>query len=64
MLHFLAANWGTFLIGALVAAVVLLILVRLFRDRKKGASSCGCGCEHCPSAGLCHSQKEIPPARR
>lgn len=58
MLHFLAANWGTILIGALVAAAVALILVKLLRGRKKGG--CGCGCEHCPSSEICHRQEEAP----
>ena len=42
MLHFFAANWGTILIGLLVAAAVALILAKLWRDHKKGKSSCGC----------------------
>ena len=36
MLHFFAANWGTILIGLLVAAAVALILAKLWRDHKKG----------------------------
>ena len=57
MLNFLADNWGTILIGLAVAAVVVLILVKMRRDRSKGQNSCGCGgCDHCPSAGLCHKK--------
>ena len=36
MLNFLADNWGTILIGLAVAAVVVLILVKMRRDRSKG----------------------------
>lgn len=54
MLRFFAENWGTLVIGALVLLAVVLVIVRLYRNRKKGKSSCGCGCENCPSAGMCH----------
>ena len=57
MLHFFAANWGTILIGLLVAAAVALILAKLWRDHKKGKSSCGCNCSQCPSSGLCHANQ-------
>lgn len=56
MLGFLAANWGSVLIGALVAAVIVLIVVKLVRNKKKGKTSCGCGCDHCPSSGMCHKK--------
>lgn len=57
MLHFFAANWGTILIGLLVAAAVVLILAKLWRDHKKGRSSCGCNCSQCPSSGMCHANQ-------
>lgn len=57
MFHFLAANWGTLLIGLLVAALVVLILVKLWRNHKKGSSSCGCNCSQCPSSGMCHANQ-------
>ncbi len=57
MFSFLVANWGTLLIGLLVATAVVLILIKLFRDRKKGSSSCGCNCAQCPSSGMCHANQ-------
>lgn len=57
MFSFLAANWGTLLIGLLVATAVVLILIKLFRDREKGSSSCGCNCAQCPSSGMCHANQ-------
>lgn len=54
MLDFLCANWGTIVIAAAIAAIVVLILVKLRKDRKKGKSSCGC--DHCPSSGMCHKK--------
>lgn len=56
MLGFFAANWGSVLIGTLVAAVIVLIVVKLVRNKKKGKTSCGCGCDHCPSSGMCHKK--------
>lgn len=54
-MDFLAQNWGTLAIGLLIAAIVVLIIIKFIRDRKKGVSSCGCSCENCP--GACHSHK-------
>lgn len=59
MLHFFAANWGTILIGLLVAAAMALILAKLWRDHKKGKSSCGCNCSQCPSSGCAAQIKRI-----
>ena len=56
MLSFMSQNWGTMVIGAVVFAVVVLIVVNLVRDRKRGKPSCGCGCSDCPSAGICHKK--------
>ena len=39
-----------------LAAAVFAIVFSLIRDRKKGRSSCGSGCAHCPMAGKCHQQ--------
>ena len=56
LLNFLADHWGSILIGVLVAAVVVFILVKLVKDKRRGKTSCGCGCDHCPSSGMCHKK--------
>ena len=56
MMRFLSQYWGTILIAAVLLAAVVLILVKRFRDHKNGTSSCGCGCEHCASSGMCHKK--------
>lgn len=38
--------WLDYLLGALVAAAVLLALVKLIRDRRRG-KSCSWGCAAC-----------------
>ncbi len=58
MLNFLTEYGGTIAIGAVLLVVVLLIVGKLYRDRKKGQTSCGCSCDHCPSSGACHGQKK------
>ncbi len=54
MLEWFKVNWLTVAIVAVLAAAVLAIVLSLIRDRKKGCSSCGGGCAHCPMAGKCH----------
>lgn len=56
MLAFLAANWGNIIVMAVLALVIVLIVRNLIGNKKKGKSSCGCGCSNCPSAGMCHKQ--------
>lgn len=56
MLTFLQNNWGTILVIFVLAFIVALIVTKLVRDKKKGKSSCGCGCANCPSQGMCHKK--------
>lgn len=58
MLEFLTGNLATILVSIILLAVVGLIIRKLVRDRKKGKSTCGCGCKDCPSASLCHPSPE------
>ena len=58
MLTFLLDNIGTIVVLHIVVAVVAAIIIRHFRAKKKGKSSCGgcgCGCASCAMAGKCHS---------
>lgn len=56
MLAWIAENIGTILICAVLVAVVAAIIVSMYRDRKRGKSSCGGSCAHCAMCGSCHSQ--------
>lgn len=56
MLNFLAENWGTLFIGALIIAIIVLVVIKLRRDHKKRDVPCGCGCDNCPSSGMCHKK--------
>ena len=58
MLEFFKQYWSTILIGAVLAGIVVLIIVKLVRDRRNGKNSCGCGYENCPSACMCHKKRK------
>lgn len=47
MLEFLQNNWGSLLVGAIILAVVVLIVIKLVRDRKAGKFTCGGNCGSC-----------------
>ena len=57
MLEFLAANLSTILISIVLLAIVVLISIHLVREKKRGQSSCVCGCADCAMHGSCHSAK-------
>lgn len=56
MTAWLTANLANILLVAALILVVTLILVKLVKDKKKGRSSCGCGCEHCAMRDACHQK--------
>lgn len=47
MLEFLQNNWGSLLVGAIILAVVVLIVIKLVCDRKAGKFTCGGNCGSC-----------------
>lgn len=51
-------NLSTVIISLIIALVIASIIISMMRNRKKGKSSCGCGCSGCPMNGSCHSEKE------
>lgn len=52
MLHFFSVHGGTLLTALVLTAVVAAVVVHLVRTRKRGGSSCSCGCGQCH--GNCH----------
>ncbi len=55
LLEFLQNNIGSIVVGFILAAVVIGISVKLISDKKKGKSTCSCGCSTCPNSSLCHA---------
>ena len=56
MLDWISANLATVIICAVLIAVVAAIIVNMAGKKKKGKSSCGCGCSDCPMSGSCHPE--------
>ena len=56
MLQWIEQNLGTIAITAVLIVIVTSILVHEIRRKKRGKSSCGCKCAHCPMAGSCHKK--------
>ena len=57
MLNWIGANIGTLVICLALAVAVCCILRSLIRKKKRGGSSCGCGCAGCAMHGSCPAQK-------
>lgn len=58
IIEFLAANIGTLAVLLVLLAVLALVAVRMIKNKKKGVSSCSCGCSTCPYSGKCHGEGE------
>lgn len=62
MLAFLSANIGTILAGLVVLLIIAGVIIHMIRNKKKGKSACGCGCDGCANASACHGcQKDKQP---
>lgn len=56
MLTWLVSNAGTLLVSTVLITIVILIIVKLIRNKKKGKSTCGGNCTHCPMCRSCHKK--------
>lgn len=57
MFAWIMENMATIIIGAILVVVVAAIIAGIVREKKKGKSSCGCGCAGCAMNGTCHRKK-------
>ncbi len=57
MLEFLSQNVGSILILLAVAAVIGALLFGFIRNKRRGVSSCSCGCSDCPMSKSCQQNK-------
>ncbi len=57
MLAWLCENMATIIIAAVLIAAVIIIWVKMAKDKRQGKSSCGCGCSSCAMRGSCHKTK-------
>ena len=49
----LSENLGTIVVSLVLILIVGLIIRSMIRDKKRGKSSCGCKCSHCPMSASC-----------
>jgi len=54
MISWLRDNLGTIVMTLILLVMVAAIIWKMWRDKKKGKSSCGCNCGHCAMSGMCH----------
>ncbi len=47
-------NMPTIIIGAIIAVIFVVIVIRGIIKRKRGERGCGCGCSGCPNSAVCH----------
>ena len=71
MLEFLQNNWGSFAVGAVVLAVIVLRVMKLVRDKKAGRYTCGGNCGscgacsgHCAGCQECSHAAPVKPAEK
>ncbi|HHY53288.1 MAG TPA: FeoB-associated Cys-rich membrane protein [Clostridiales bacterium] len=60
MLSWITANLANIIPLLLIAAAVVLVVRKMIKNKKSGASSCGCGCSGCAMSDTCHP-KAAPP---
>lgn len=52
----LVQNLGTIVVSLVLLTVIGCIIRGMVQNRKKGKSSCGCGCSGCAMSGTCNKQ--------
>lgn len=57
MLTWIWENIATIIICIALLLIVTGIIAGMIRDKRKGKSSCGCGCASCPMSSSCHKLK-------
>ena len=57
MFTWIMGNMATIIISAVLLLVVAAVIASMVRGKRKGKSSCGCGCAGCAMNGACHPAK-------
>lgn len=58
MIGWLADNASTIIVGLILLVIVIGIIRHIIKDKRRGKSSCGCGCSNCAMKGSsCHNKK-------
>ncbi len=54
MFEFLSANAGTIIVSIALLIIISLVVRSMIISKKKGKSTCGCGCANCAMSAECH----------
>ena len=57
MFAWILGNMATIIICAVLIGIVVAIIVSMVKNKRRGKTSCGCGCSDCPMSGSCHQDK-------
>jgi hypothetical protein len=57
MIMWISKNISTIIICIVLAGAVAGIIIKMIMNKKKGKSSCGCGCSNCAMSGMCNNIK-------
>lgn len=58
MFAWVIENLATIIIAAVLLAVVILIVAYLVRKKRRGETSCGCGCSDCAMSDSCSKKRQ------
>lgn len=58
MFDWIINNIGSIIVLLAVVAIVTLVLVKMIRDKRRGKSSCSCGCGGCAMKDTCHAKEK------
>ena len=63
MLEWLAQNWGSLVVGAVIIGILVLVMVRMVKNHRAGKSAC---CGDCHGCGMCcpHCEGGTNPAEQ
>lgn len=57
MITWIAGNLATIIISAILVIIVAAVIASMVSNKRKGKTSCGCGCAGCTMSGACHPAK-------
>lgn len=58
MFTWVMENMATIIISTVLILAVAAVIVNMVRNKRRGKSSCGCGCAGCAMNGACHPKKK------
>ena len=54
MFEWLISNIGSVIAVLALIVIVALIIIKMFNDKRRGKSNCGCNCGCCAMKDQCH----------